>query len=91
MVSATFRREVLRLLASIGSVWLVAVVMVFFPVVLLMLTIAAMLSGSALALFVVGKRLFCRIRRQKILYKKSGSDLKEDDHARSGVFHLASG
>ncbi|GIW76187.1 MAG: hypothetical protein KatS3mg104_1250 [Phycisphaerae bacterium] len=91
MVLATLRREWLRLVASIGSVWLVGLVMIFFPVVLLMLTIAAMLIGTALAGGFVGKRVFHRIRQKTVLCKKSRSDLKEDDHAHSGVFHLAGG
>lgn len=91
MVLATLRREWLRLVASIGSVWLVGLVMIFFPVVLLMLTIAAILIGTALAGVFVGKRVFHRIRQKTVLCKNSRSDLKEDDHAHSGVFHLAGG
>lgn len=92
MVLATFRREVLRLLASIVSVWLVALAMILFPVVLLMLTLAAMVSGTALALVVVGKRLFLRIRqRWSYWMNQRVSDPKEDDHAHSRVFHLAGG
>lgn len=88
---ATVQRELLRLLASLGSVWLVALVMIFFPVVLLMLTLAAMITGTTWALVVVVKRLFHRIRQKRVLNEKRISEPhKEDNHARPRVFHLAS-